>query len=62
MTTYIRIFGGFLLIALCAALGILCEVIGQVFYRSSLTEEGALWMHAGEVLQDWAIELMGVCD
>ena len=62
MTAYIRIFGAFLLIALCAALGMLCEYTGQALYGAKWNKVGHALMNAGGAMQDWAIELMGVFD
>jgi hypothetical protein len=61
VTAYIRIFGAFLLIALCAVLGTVCEFAGQAVYRAGMLGGHAL-MDAGEAMQDWAIEWMGVFD
>ena len=61
MTASVRTFASFLLIALLAALGMLCELTGQTVYRAGSATGRAL-MNAGQRIQDCAIELMGAFD
>ena len=57
MTDYPRILGKFFLIAICAILGLSLEWTGQTFYFT-----GRWLMGASGVVQDYALELLGVTD
>jgi hypothetical protein len=57
VTDYPRILGKFFLIAICAILGLSLEWTGQTFYFT-----GRWLMGASGVVQDYALELLGVTD